>query len=95
MRLVEADLAGRPPLPTTIPESLIRLMQVAESTNVSLAKPGRIVMGRHLLQLGYTPARWFNSILETCYQAQLDGVFGNETDGIDFLKSELDKMPPT
>ena len=94
MRLVEADLAGRPPLPTTIPESLIRLMQVAESTNVSLAKPGRIVMGRHLLQLGYTPARWFNSILETCYQAQLDGVFGNETDGIDFLKSELDKMPP-
>ena len=94
MRLVEADLAGRPPLPTTISESLIRLMQVAESTNVSLAKPGRIVMGRHLLQLGYTPARWFNSILETCYQAQLDGVFGNETDGIDFLKSELDKMPP-
>ena len=94
MRLVEADLAGRPPLPTTIPESLIRLMQVAESTNVSLAKPGRIVMGRHLLQLGYTPSRWFNSILETCYQAQLDGVFGNETDGIDFLKSELDKMPP-
>jgi len=95
MRLVEADLAGRPPLPTTIPESLIRLMQLAESTNVSLAKPGRIVMGRHLVQLGYTPARWFNSILETCYQAQLDGVFGNETDGIDFLKSELDKMPPT
>ncbi|HUP78030.1 MAG TPA: HD domain-containing protein [Pirellula sp.] len=95
MRLVEADLAGRPPLPTTIPESLIRLMRVAESTHVSLAKPGRIVMGRHLLQLGYTPARWFNSILETCYQAQLDGVFGNEIDGIDFLKSELDKMPPT
>ena len=94
MRLVEADLAGRPPLPTTISESLIRLMQLAESTNVSLAKPGRIVMGRHLLQLGYTPARWFNSILETCYQAQLDGVFGSETDGIDFLKSELDKMPP-
>ncbi len=93
MRLVEADLAGRPPLPTTISASLIRLMQVAESTNVSLAKPGRIVMGRHLLQLGYTPARWFNSILETCYQAQLDGVFGNESDGIDFLKSELDKMP--
>ena len=44
MRLVEADLAGRPPLPTTLSESLIRLMQLAESTNVSHAKPGRIVM---------------------------------------------------
>ena len=92
MRLVEADLGGRPPLPTTIPETLVRIMRLAESTNVFLKKPDPMVLGRHLLHLGYSPARWFSSILERCYEAQLDGVFANETDGIDFLKTELDKM---
>ncbi len=91
MRLVEADLGGRPPMPTTIPETLVRIMSLAESANVSLKKPDRMVLGRHLVHLGYSPARWFGSILETCYQAQLDGVFSSETDGIDFLKAELDK----
>ena len=90
MRLVEADLSGRPPLPATMPESLIRLMRIAETTNVSKARPDRLVLGRHLIDLGYKPAPWFSSILEKCYQAQLDGVFESEADGIDFLKSELD-----
>ena len=90
MRLVEADLSGRPPLPATMPESLIRLMRVAEATNVSSSRPDRIILGRHLIGLGYQPAPWFSSILEKCYQAQLDGVFEVEADGIDFLKSELD-----
>ena len=91
-RLVEADLGGRPPLPMTMPESLIRILKLAESTKVSHSKPDRIVLGRHLIDLGYVPARWFSTILETCYQSQLDGVFDNESNGIDFLKSELDKM---
>ncbi|MCY2982692.1 MAG: HD domain-containing protein [Planctomycetota bacterium] len=90
MRLVEADLGGRPPLSATMPESLIRLMRIAETTNVSNSRPDRIILGRHLIALGYQPAPWFSSILERCYQAQLDGVFEVETDGIDFLKSELD-----
>ncbi len=94
LRLVEADLGGRPPLPTTIPESLKRILQLAEMTKVSHTRPDRIILGRHLLHLGYEPARWFSSVLEKCYQAQLDGVFEGETGGIDFLKSELDKMPP-
>ena len=91
IRLVEADLSGRPPLPATLPESLIRLMQIAESTNVSTSRPDRIVLGRHLINLGYQPAPWFSSILEKCYQAQLDGTFEVESDGLDFLKAELNK----
>jgi len=89
VRLMEADLSGRPPLPATMPESLIRLMQIAETTNVSNARPDRIVQGRHLIALGYQPAPWFGSILEKCYQAQLDGIFEVEADGIDFLKVQL------
>ena len=92
MRLVEADLGGRPPLPTELPESLIRLMHIAESTDVTRTKPDKIILGRHLLELGYSPARWFGQILETCYQAQLDGVFQAEPEGIAFLKSELEKQ---
>ncbi len=92
MRLVEADLGGRPPLPCEVPQSLMRWSQIADSTEVTHAKPEKIVLGRHLLDLGYSPARWFGQILELCYQAQLDGVFESETDGIAFLKSELHKL---
>lgn len=92
MRLVEADLGGRPPLPITLPESLVRLMRIAENTDVTQKKPDKIILGRHLLELGYTPARWFSQILETCYQAQLDGLFEAEPQGIDFLKCELEKL---
>ena len=55
--------------------------------------PDRIVLGRHLIHLGYRPAPWFGSILERCYQAQLDGVFEVEADGIDYLKAELSLLP--
>jgi tRNA nucleotidyltransferase (CCA-adding enzyme) len=92
MRLVEADLGGRPPLPTTLPESLLRLIKIAESTDVAHAKPNKIIMGRHLLELGYSPSRWFSQVLEACYQAQLDGLFEEEEAGINFLKSELARI---
>jgi len=66
-------------------------MRIAETTNVTHSRPERIVLGRHLLELGHLPARWFSSILDACYQAQLDGVFEEEAGAIDFLKSELAK----
>ncbi len=91
-RLVEADLGGRPPLPATLPESLLSIQRIAESANVTATKPERIIQGRHLLRLGHAPARWFSTVLEACYQAQLDGVFESEANGIDFLKSELAKL---
>jgi len=93
MMLVEADLGGRPPLPTTLPESLVRLMKIAETTDVTHTKPDKVILGRHLLELGYSPARWFGQVLETCYQAQSDGEFEAEAAGIDFLKTELAKLP--
>ena len=94
MRLVEADLGGRPPLPATLPESLLCIARIAESANVSFTKPEKIIQGRHLLDLGYSPSRWFGTVLEACYQAQLDGLFEREKDGIEFLKSELARVQP-
>ena len=93
MRLVEADLGGRPPLTNPMPASLLRMLEIAKSIDVTQTKPERIVLGRHLLALGYSPARWFSKVLEECYQAQLDGTFEDEAGGVEFLKTEIAKLP--
>lgn len=89
VRLVEADLGGRPPLPDGLPDSVCRLLLQAEFVNVTRAKPVRIVQGRHLIALGHPPAKWFSDVLEACYQAQLDGLFENEESGIRYLKQAM------
>jgi tRNA nucleotidyltransferase (CCA-adding enzyme) len=45
-----------------------------------------IVMGRHLILLGMKPGPHFKEILNKAFEAQLDGVFDNLDDGIEFLK---------
>jgi tRNA nucleotidyltransferase (CCA-adding enzyme) len=88
-RLVEADMGGRPPLPPKTSAAMNELLRLAESIQVSHSKPERIILGRHLLELGYKPDRWFSLVLDECYEGQLDGLFESQTDGFEFLKSVL------
>ncbi|MEQ1831184.1 MAG: HD domain-containing protein, partial [Pirellula sp.] len=88
-RLVEADLSGRPPLPQERSEALERWLALAEQTNVSFNKPERIIQGRHLIELGYQPQKWFGAKLDECYEAQLDGKFDDQATGLAFLKAIL------
>ena len=46
-------------------------------------------MGRHLIQLGCQPGPQFKSLLEQCYQAQLDGYFLDQASGLTFLQGIL------
>jgi len=88
-RLVEADMGGRPPLPRGLSTQMKQMLQLAESIDVSHTKPDRLIQGRHLIELGYSPARWFGEKLDACYEAQLDGHFENEADGIVYLRELL------
>jgi tRNA nucleotidyltransferase (CCA-adding enzyme) len=88
-RLVEADLSGRPPLPAQQSETMQQMVELASSVSILHSKPERLVQGRHLIALGHEPARWFGKTLDQCYEAQLDGVFENELDGLDYLKTVL------
>jgi tRNA nucleotidyltransferase (CCA-adding enzyme) len=89
-RLIEADLSGRPPLPARASDELRQLVELAKVNEVLHEKPPRLVQGRHLIELGYTPKRWFGKKLDDCYEAQLEGAFDNEASGIAFLKKLMD-----
>jgi hypothetical protein len=40
------------------------------------------------------PSPEFKILLKQCFEAQLDGIFDNETDGLTYLKSLLAKHKP-
>lgn len=55
--LTEADHSGRPPLPTGQPMQV--WLDVAHAMQLADQKPKPILMGRHLLQRGFTPGSHF------------------------------------
>ncbi len=61
--------------------------QRAEALAVRDAEPVRIVMGRHLIELGLKPGPHFGRILAACYEAQLDGIVTDLEQGVALVKS--------
>ena len=89
MRLIEADMNGRPPLPGGLPENAAVLLGIAEGLQIRNHRPQPLILGRHLIALGYKPDVWFGELLKHCFEAQLDGSFEDEVDGIKFLCSVI------
>lgn len=90
--LIEADVSGRPPLPRRIPENAKRIVEKSREMKIERNPPTPIVLGRHLIALGYTPSPWFGPILNECFEAQLDGDFEDEASGLLFLNTLLEKQ---
>lgn len=63
----------------------------AEALKLKDSTPKPIVLGRHLIALGLRPGKHFSEILKHCFDAQLDGVFTDESGGIVFLKTLLNQ----
>lgn len=87
--LVWADQSGRPPLPQVMPERMAKIVEMAEVEHVIHGKPKPILLGRHLIQLGLKPNKKFGVILAKAMEAQLEGEFGNEEEGIEWLQSNV------
>lgn len=89
VRVAYADANGRPPL--SDPEFAAgRWLQArAQALAVQVSAPQPIVMGRHLIQIGCQPGPQFKSLLEQCYQAQLDGHFSDQAGGLAYLQGIL------
>lgn len=69
--LMEADHSGRPPLPPGLPEAAQKLQTlVADQGN----KFQRILMGRHLVALGWTPNRHLGNVLAYVEAMQIEGT---------------------
>jgi len=74
-RLIEADHGGRPPLPGGLPESMRDMLALARGLATAAAAPPRLLLGRHLIDLGVAPGPRMGEILAAAYEAQLDGAF--------------------
>ncbi len=87
LRVVRADMAGRPPLPAT-GEADVWLQKRAEELAVKDSAPVPILQGRHLIAEGLKPGKQFGAILKTAYEAQLDGAFDDLNGAIMWLQSQ-------
>lgn len=86
LRVVRADMAGRPPLPAT-GEADVWLQQRAEELAIKDSVPEPILQGRHLIESGLKPGRHFGEILEAAFEAQLDGDFADLDGALAWLKA--------
>ena len=84
VRVASADIQGRPPRKDEFPEGPW-LIKRAEELKVKDSEPMPIILGRHLIDQGLKPGPEFSPILEQCFEAQLDGEFSEQKDGLSYL----------
>lgn len=89
VRLMEADSAGRPPLPQGRTQNLDTILEIAANLNVQSEQPAKLLMGRHLLALGMQPSPLFGEIISGAYELQLDGVITTVEQGIEYARAYL------
>jgi|UniRef100_UPI004049F5AE tRNA nucleotidyltransferase (CCA-adding enzyme) len=92
--VMRADHDGRPPLQS--PDSLARIAALNEKAHelaLQSNAPQPLILGRHLIALGHVPGPKFKSILDTAFEAQLDGAFTDEASGRGWLENYLREHP--
>lgn len=84
--VIEADHSGRPPLAKGMPETFLTILRLSNEM------PERIeplVMGRHLIGLGWEPSSEMGKELKRLFQLQLDGEFDELEGGLQLVKIEI------
>ena len=93
-RLVRVDYADRngraEPQPEDPSPQGDWVSERAARLAVEDSAPKPIIMGRHLIQFGLRPSPEFKKILESLYEAQLDGEFSDENGGLIRLRKMLE-----
>lgn len=90
-----ADHFGRPPLIPRETVARIDLLRAsAQRLKVQHAAPKPIVLGRHLITLGYQPGPQFKRTLDAAFESQLDGAFNDEAGGLEWMRNYLRAHPP-
>jgi tRNA nucleotidyltransferase (CCA-adding enzyme) len=94
-RVAYADKCGRPPVVVTdFPEG-DWLLGRAEALSVQDNAPKPMLLGRHMIALGAQPGKHFGALLDRCYEAQLDGLFRDEVEGLRYLQKLLNELEST
>ncbi|MBW8781729.1 MAG: HD domain-containing protein [Verrucomicrobia bacterium] len=90
--VMTADSLGRPPLHSPETHALIDKLR-ARSLALALENtaPRPILLGRHLLAAGLPAGPGFREILDTAFEAQLDGDFQDEATALIWLSNFLQR----
>ncbi len=91
LRVVSADLQGRPPLGWDR-SCLDWLQEKSAALAIKDQAPRPILLGRHLIAAGLPPGPRFKAILEACFEAQLEGIITDEASGLAFLQKHLSQF---
>ncbi len=93
--VMTADAMGRPPKPPEVPEVVTALQAKAAEMQLQASAPKPILMGRHLIELGMEPGPAFGAILETAFNAQIEGAFFDLSQALHWLaKQDHLALPP-
>jgi tRNA nucleotidyltransferase (CCA-adding enzyme) len=95
LRLIEADYSGRPPLPTGLPESAIRIREMAEAQAVDHGPQPPLVLGRHVMPyFGDQPGKHIGEVTAAAYEAQADGAFSNLEEALQWVERYMAGLKP-
>ncbi len=92
LRVARADDEGRPPEMrggTSSGADLEWLAGCAERLRIAAEAPKPILMGRHLIAMGYQPSGQFGKWLSQAFEAQLDGAFCNLDGALAYFRREI------
>ena len=88
--VMTADHMGRPPRPAIVPLGVVELLQHAEALRLKDSAPKPILLGRHLIELGWEPGAAMGEMIKAAFEAQLDGAF-HDVEGAKSWANEMNK----
>jgi tRNA nucleotidyltransferase (CCA-adding enzyme) len=91
--VIQSDMAGRPPLPTELPESAKVMLDLAKEKGVYEGKAQPLISGKDLMEI--SPAvhqgKALGQILQEVKQKQLEGTLKTKEEALDYAKKLLPK----
>ncbi len=87
VRVSRADQRGRPPLRVDRFEAGDWLLERARELSIDDQPPKPLLMGRHLIELGFEPGPRFGRVLEECFTRQIEGEFDTLEAGMECART--------
>jgi len=86
-RVVEADHSGRGSMPAGMPAEASEVVAMAAQIGAVQSPPQPIVMGRHMIAIGFQPGPAMGAIIRSAFEAQMAGEFNDVDSGMAWVQA--------